>query len=100
IQAWEIEEGYGIAMADIEKEVGRPLVITVLKDISQGKFEETLVKLDGPLHVGAEQRHMVHPARRGRRTISVGMHIGRTEPSAFGCQSGEITCLHDMLLAD
>src|SRR5215813_1872679 len=86
-------------MADIEEEVGRPLVVAVLEDVSQGKFEETLVKLYRALHVGTEQGHMVHPTHRCGGTLSVRTQIGGTEPDTFGCKSCKIEFLHTMFLS-
>src|SRR2546423_4581610 len=86
-------------MADIEEKVGRPLVVAVFKDISQGEFKETLVKLYGPLHVSTEQGHMVHPTGSRRDALSVGTQIGGAEPGPFGCKSGEIECRHTMFLS-
>src|SRR5262249_2683587 len=99
VQPWKIEESNGVAMANIKEEVRRALVIAVLKDIGQGKFQQSLVELYGPLHVGAEQCHMVYAARRRWRTISLSPHIGGAQPSAFGGEGGEIEFRHTMLLA-
>src|SRR5262249_52617430 len=80
--------------------MGRPLVITVLEDVGQGELQEVLIKLDGPLHVGTEEGHMVHPAGCRRGTRGTGMEIRRAQPGAGGGKGGEIAFGHRGLLSE
>ena len=53
-------------MADVEEEVRAALVVTVLEQLGERELEEILVEADGPLDVGAQQRHVVHAPSRAR----------------------------------
>ena len=47
-KAWEVKERKRIAVADVEKEVGRAVVVPVLEEFGQRELEEVLVELDRP----------------------------------------------------
>src|SRR5689334_12010046 len=100
VQPWKVEEGNGVAVANIKEKMGRPLVIAVLKDVGQGEFQKVLIKPDGPLHVGTEQGHMVHPAGGGRGTCGASTEIRRAQPGSFGGKGGEIEFWHRVLLSE
>ena len=66
-EAREVEEGEHVAVADVEEEVRRALVVTVLEQLDEREPEQVLVEADRALGVGADQREMVHAAAgRGR----------------------------------
>ena len=50
----EVEEGKAVAVANVEEKVVGASVIAVLKNIGQGKFEQTLVELHRLLNIGTE----------------------------------------------
>jgi len=47
----EVEEGDGIAVADVEEEMVGAAVVTVLEELDQGEAEQILVEADGLLDV-------------------------------------------------
>ena len=44
VEAGEVEEGERVAVADVEEEVGRALVVAILEDLGQRELEEVLVE--------------------------------------------------------
>ena len=69
VEAGEVEEGDRVAVADVEEEVGRALVVTVLEDLGQRELEEVLVEADRPLDVRAQEGDVVHATRRRSGTL-------------------------------
>ena len=67
VQAGEVEEREEVAVADVEEEVGRALVVAVLEQLGERELEQALVEVDRPLDVAREQREVVQPTRRRRR---------------------------------
>ena len=67
------EEGEAAAVADVEEEVlAHPL--RQIDGEHQRQAEEPAVEVDGPLHVGADEREVVHPSQLelGFRVVIVG----------------------------
>ena len=66
VEAGEVEEGQGVAVADVEEEVRRARVVAVLEQLGQREAEEPLVEVDRP----SRRRSRCGPcgARRGRAT--------------------------------
>ena len=51
VETGEVEEGEQVAVADVEEEVRRALVVAVLEQLGQGEPEQVLVEADRPLDV-------------------------------------------------
>jgi hypothetical protein len=62
VETREVEEGKEVPVADVEEEVRRAAVVPVLEELRQGKLENPLVEVDGPLDVAREEREVVDPA--------------------------------------
>ena len=54
IEPGEIEEGEEIAVADVEEEVRRPLVVAVLEELGQRELEQALIERDRLLDVARD----------------------------------------------
>ena len=65
VEAGEIEVGKGVAMADVEEEVRRALVIAVLEHLDQRKAEHALEELHRALDVAADESDVVYTAGGG-----------------------------------
>ena len=59
-QPGKVEKGERIAVTNVEEEVRRTLVVTVLEQLGQRELKEVLVKADRPLDVAGDQRLMMH----------------------------------------
>ena len=81
VEAGEVEEGDQVAITHVEEEVVGPLVVPVLDDLAQRELQDLGVEPDGPLHVGAEQRGVVDPARAALRPVVL---------DVFGVQPGTL----------
>ena len=83
----EVEESKRVVVTQIEEEVGRPFVISVLEELDQWKAEEPLVEADCPLYVGADQCQMMDAARRRGRALLRFREVGRAQalPLCGGC---------------
>ena len=64
VQPGQVEERNGVAVAEVEEEVGGSAVVAVLEHVGQRKLEDTLVELDSALHVAADQGHVMDAASR------------------------------------
>ena len=64
VEAGEVEERERVAVADVEEEVRGAAVVAVLEHVGERELEQVLVEGRGALDVGAEQRDVVHAARR------------------------------------
>lgn len=69
VETGEIEVGEGVAMADVEEEVGAALVVAVLEHLDEREAQHAVVEQDGALDVAADHRHMMYAtgSRRGSR---------------------------------
>jgi hypothetical protein len=88
VQAGEVEEGQQVTVPDVEEEVVGPLVVPVLDDLGQRELQDPVVEPDRPLHVGAEQRGVVDPARAARPPV-VGDVFG-VQPGTLRLDVGEV----------
>ncbi len=64
VEPREVEEGEEVAVADVEEEVRRALVVAVLEQLGERELEEILIERDGRLDVSGQQCDVVHTARR------------------------------------
>jgi hypothetical protein len=64
VERREVEEGEEIAVADVEEEVRRALVVAVFEQLGERELEQILIERDGLLDVAGEERDVVHTARR------------------------------------
>ena len=60
VEAGEVEEGQQVAVADVEEEVGRPLVVAILEEFGHRKLENPLVEGNGSLDIRRQQRKVMH----------------------------------------
>jgi hypothetical protein len=63
-QAGEVEEREGVAVADVEEEMGRTDVVAVLEQLGQRELEQALVEVDRALHIRGDQGLVMHATRR------------------------------------
>jgi hypothetical protein len=67
VKAGEVEVRQIVAMADVEKEVGRPAIVPVLEQFDQRKLEDILVEGNGSFDIAGEHSEMMEtPSRRSR----------------------------------
>src|SRR5205823_8801642 len=67
-EAGEVEEGEQVVMADVEEDVRRPGIVTVLHGLDEWEAEEVLVELDRPVDVAADEGEVVDSLGRGGGT--------------------------------
>ena len=48
--------------SNVEEEVGRARVVTILEEFGQGKPEDALIELDRPLDVARDEDDVMHSA--------------------------------------
>ena len=70
LEPGEVEECQGVAVADVEEEVRRALVVAVLEDLGQREAQQVLVEADRRLDVGRQQGEMMDPPRGGGRAFA------------------------------
>ncbi|CAB4812843.1 unannotated protein [freshwater metagenome] len=92
IEARQIEEGQPVAVTDVEEQVRGAAVVPVLEKVGQREAEHVLVETDGPLHVGAEERHVMHATGGAGPAFGLRAEVGGAERFPF---SGAI---HDLTL--
>src|SRR3954451_23983210 len=90
VQAGEVEEGDEVAVADVEEEVRGARVVTVLDQLGQREAEYVLIEAHDPLHVAADQRGVVQPARRGRRALTGRLQVRGADAGTLGLQGGRV----------
>ena len=90
VEAGEVEEREQVAVADVEEEVGRALVVAVLEQLGERELEQVLVEADRPLDVGAEQRDVVR--RRGPTTAAAlaRLQVCVADALAFGLDRRQV----------
>ena len=89
-EAGEIEVGEGVAVADVEEEMCRALVVAVLEHLDQREAEHLLVELDGSFDIAADQSDVVHAAGGADRPIVLGDEILRGQ---FGATLRPVGCV-------
>jgi len=67
----KVEESEQVAIADVEEEMRRSCVVTILDDLDEREAEEPLIELDGLLDVLADQCDVMHAPGGGRRSIRI-----------------------------
>ena len=75
VEAGEVEEGEGVAVADVEEEVRRPGVVAVLEHLDEREAEQARVELDGAFDVATDQRNVVDAASSARRSLRSGLQV-------------------------
>src|SRR4051794_9849207 len=83
VEPREVEVGEQVAVADVEEEVRRTLIVAVLEQLGQRELEQVLVEADRPFDVAGEQREVVHAPRRRRRPRVGRLQILRSQRSPF-----------------
>ena len=86
----EVEEGQCVVVAQIEEQVRRTLIVAVLEQLDQWESEQLLVEADRPLHVGTQEREMMHAASLGGRPGRRLLEVRRAQPLALGCGGFEV----------
>src|ERR1035437_5318152 len=69
-KAGEVEVRQVVAMADVEKEVGRPAIVPVLEQFDQRKLEDVLVEGYGSFDIAGEHSEMMEAPRRRSGSFS------------------------------
>src|SRR5690606_33453433 len=87
-QSGQVEEGEGVAVAEVEEEVRRAGVVAVLEHLDQGEAEQAVVELDGALDVTADQGDVVHATGGARRPLGAGTQVPAGDVGATGCELG------------
>src|SRR5688572_8074367 len=95
IEAGEVEEGQQVAVADVEEEVVRALVVAVLEDLGQGEFEQLLVEADRLLDVGRDQGDVVHAPGGRLRPLAGRLEVAGDQLGPAGLDDAEIDALGD-----
>src|SRR5262249_54377811 len=82
VEPREVEEREQVAVADVEEEVRRALVVAVLEELGERELEHVLVEADRRLHVARDQREVMHAARRrlGSRVVWTQMLLAQRRP--------------------
>ena len=78
VEPGKVEERQRVAVADVEEEVGRTLIVTVLEQLGERESEHTLVELDRPLDIGAQQREVMHATGGG--SWAVDLQVASAQP--------------------
>jgi hypothetical protein len=84
IQTGEVEERQGVAVADVEEEVRRALIVPVLEDLGQWEAQQVLVEADGRLDIGGQQRQVVNTAGGGGRAVFGGPQVAGADGIPLG----------------
>ena len=82
--------GSSVMIADIEEQVRRPVVVTVLHELDERKPKQALVDLNRLLDVGADERGVVDSAPRRLGTVSGGHDVVRPEFGAAVLELDEL----------
>src|SRR6266508_4407663 len=97
VEAGQVEERERIAVADVEEEMRRSFVVAVLEDLGERELEHSLVEVDRPLHVRADERRVMHTASTRRGTIAARPKViardlgaGCGEPVALRCRHPDV----------
>ena len=60
IEAGQVEEGKRVAVADVEEEMRRTLVVAVFEHVGEREFEQVLVKAHGALDISAKECYVMN----------------------------------------
>src|SRR5262245_64876124 len=99
----EVEEAEQITVADVEEEVRRALVVTVLDEIDQREAQHVLIEADGLFDVAADQGHVMESPSRRRRSLAEVAQIGLAEfvaPGADRLELGSLWLGHEPVLLE
>ena len=94
VEAREVEEGEQVAVADVEEEVRRALVVAVLEELGERELEEILVERDGRLDVAGQQCDVVHAARRRGLALLRRPQVAEPERVPLGAAVHVVTVSH------